>query len=76
MKKQIENLLPDHTEEILDWLQEKRPYIKEAIPDGKKRFAFLRRLSDICMEKNGVLEEWELEKMVESSEIIKIIFEK
>ncbi|MBR4027646.1 MAG: bifunctional precorrin-2 dehydrogenase/sirohydrochlorin ferrochelatase [Lachnospiraceae bacterium] len=65
LKKQIEELIPDNTEEILDWLQEKRPYIKNVISDKKMRFVFFRILTDICMEKNGILEEWELKKMIE-----------
>lgn len=60
LKKQVEVLLPDRTEEILDWLQSKRPYIMDKIPDKKQRFAFFHQLAEICMEENQVLTEEEL----------------
>ena len=59
IRKQVENLLPDQTEEILDWLASKRPYISEHILDGKKRFAFYHKLAGICMDENRVLSEEE-----------------
>ena len=59
LKKQMEELIPDRIEEILDWLQSKRPVIRKAIPDGKQRFAFYHTLSEICMEENRPLGEEE-----------------
>ena len=55
LKRKIESQIPDHIEEILDFLQEKRAEIKEAIPDKKKRFAFYYKLSEICMEEDRAL---------------------
>lgn len=59
IRKQVEELLPDHTEEILDWLASKRPYIAAHIADGKKRFAFYHKLAGICMDEDRVLSEAE-----------------
>lgn len=59
IKKQVEDLLPDRTEEILDWLQLKRPYIMEAFSNKKQRFAFFHKLAELCMEKNQILTEAE-----------------
>ena len=59
IRKQVESLLPDKTEEILDWLASKRPYISEHILDGKKRFAFYHKLAGICMDENRILAEEE-----------------
>lgn len=65
LKKQMEELLPDRTEEILDWLQSKRPYIMQKIPNGKQRFACFHKLAEICMEENRILTEEELLEWVE-----------
>lgn len=59
LKKKIEAQIPGNIEEILDFLQEKRSEIKEAIPDKKKRFAFYYKLSEICMEEDRALTEEE-----------------
>lgn len=64
LKQQVEQLIPDRTEEILDWLESKRPVIKEAIPLGKKRFAFYHKLAGICMEENRPLEEAEFQELL------------
>lgn len=65
LKKKVEQMLPDRVEEILDWLQEKRPVILQAIPDAKKRFAFHRTLSELCMKENRILTETEFFNMLE-----------
>ena len=65
LKKKIESRIPDHIEEILDFLQEKRAQIKETIPDKKKRFAFYYKLSEICMEEDRALYEEEFEKLLQ-----------
>ena len=64
LKKKIESQIPDHIEEILDFLQEKRSDIKDAIPDKKKRFAFYYKLSEICMEEDRALTEEEFEELL------------
>lgn len=69
LKKQIEELLPDRTEEILDWLQSKRPYIMEKISNRKQRFAFFHKLAGICMEENRILTEEEFIKYMEEKNI-------
>lgn len=65
LKKKIEAQIPGNMEEILDFLQEKRAEIKEAIPDKKKRFAFYYKLSEICMEEDRALTEEEFEELLE-----------
>lgn len=64
LKKKIEAQIPGNIEEILDFLQEKRAEIKEAIPDKKKRFAFYYKLSEICMEEDRPLTEKEFEELL------------
>ena len=68
LRKQVEELLPDHTEEILDWLASKRPYITEHITNGKKRFAFYHKLAGICMDENRILLEEEFLELIKTEE--------
>lgn len=64
LKRRVEAQIPEHMEEILDFLQEVRPRIMEAIPDKKKRFAFYYQLSEICMEEDRPMTEEEFEKFL------------
>lgn len=66
LRKQVEELLPDQTELILDWLAGKRPYITEHIANGKKRFAFYHKLAGICMDENRVLTEEEFYELIKT----------
>ena len=59
LKRRIKEQIPENIEDILDFLQSKRPQIQEGIPDKNKRFAFYYQLSQICMEENRVLSEEE-----------------
>lgn len=68
LRKQVEELLPDHTEEILDWLASKRTYITEHITNGKKRFAFYHKLAGICMDENRILSEEEFLELIKTEE--------
>lgn len=49
LKKKIESQIPENIEEILDFLQEKRPVISQAFEDKKQRFSFYHELSERCM---------------------------
>lgn len=64
LKRKIQQQIPENIEEILDFLQEKRPQIMEAIPNKKQRFAFYYSLSELCMAKNRPLTEEEFEKLL------------
>ena len=57
LRKKVEEQIPDQMEDILDWLQSKRPQILAAIPHKKPRFAFYHQLTAICMEENATLTE-------------------
>lgn len=67
LKRKIEEQIPEHIEEILNFLQEKRPEIMEAFPDKKKRFAFYYNLSELCMAEDRVLSQAEFEQMVSNA---------
>ncbi len=66
LKRRMEAQIPENIEEILDFLQEKRPMIAQNISDKKKRFAFYYQLSEMCMEKNRALEEAEFINLMDS----------
>lgn len=63
LKRKVEALIPEHMEEILDYLQSKRPEITQRLSDKKKRFAFYYALSESCMEKDRPLTEEEFEEL-------------
>lgn len=69
LRKQVEELLPDQTEIILDWLASKRPYITDHIPNGKKRFAFYHKLAGICMDENRILSEEEFLSLIKEEDM-------
>lgn len=68
LKRKMEAQLPEHIEEILDFLQEVRPRIMEALPNKKQRFAFYYELSELCMERNRPLTEAEFAEMLCAAE--------
>jgi len=65
LKQKVEEQIPEHMEEILDWLQEVRPVIAEAVPDKKQRFVVFHRLSEMCMRLGRPLTEKELADLLE-----------
>ena len=66
LKRRIEEQIPDRMEEILDFLQEKRPVIQQIFTDKKQRFSVYHRLSEICMEQNRPLTEEEFLEFINS----------
>ncbi len=67
LKQQIADQIPEGLGEILDYLEEKRPEIKEKLPE-KEQGRALRRLCDACLEKGGVLTEEELSNLLPGEE--------
>lgn len=68
LKRKIEEQIPDCIEEILDFLQEKRPVVSRAFPDKKERTSFFYRLSELCMALGRPLTQEEFERYINSSE--------
>lgn len=64
LKRKIEAEIPEQIEEILDFLQEKRPFIKKSFPDKKQRFSFCYELSELCMTNNRPLTEQEFADLI------------
>ena len=65
LKQKVEEQIPEHMEEILDWLQEVRPVIAEAVPDKKQRFLLFHRMAEMCMDLGRPLTEEELKCVIE-----------
>lgn len=59
LKEQIDALLPERTEDILTWLEEQRPLLKERLPDQRARAARFARLFAACLEWGRPLTEEE-----------------
>lgn len=59
-KNQLQSLLPDDLDEILVWLEDQRPVVKERVP-ADRRAAVFHRLFKVCMEKGRVLTREEVE---------------
>lgn len=64
LKRKIEAQIPEHMEEILDFLQKKRPVIKQNFPDKKQRFSFYYELSELCMANDRPLTEKEFADLI------------
>lgn len=64
LKRSFEEQIPDHIEEILDFLQEKRPVITQVLTDKKCRYAFFYQISETCMQRNGILTEEEFSEFL------------
>lgn len=60
LKEKILDMLPDRIDEILTWLGQLRPEMKEMVPEEKKRGRIFRVLAEKALERNDILpeEEW------------------
>ena len=65
LKRRIQEQIPDHIEDILDFLQIKRPIIAKQLTNKRQRFSFYYELSEVCMSKNRPLTEEEFTEMLE-----------
>lgn len=64
LRQKVESVLPDNTEEILDWLQSKRGEVLRCIPDKRRRFAFHHWLTETCMTLDRALTEAEFQSLL------------
>ena len=66
LREQIEQLVSDQMEEIMDWLEQKRPELKEQFPTEKARKQVIRMLYLACVEKQRILTKEEYELLIAS----------
>lgn len=64
LKRKIEEQIPENIEEILDFLQKKRPAINQAFVNKKQRFTFYYYISELCMSLNRPLTEAEFAELL------------
>jgi len=62
LKERIEEIIPSHIEEILDWMQTLRPKLIAQIPDASTRGKLLRALFDRAAELDRPLTDAETEE--------------
>ena len=55
-RQELEATVPENIDEILSFLEKKRPELKASIPDQQTRAAAFRALFFACMEKGGPLD--------------------
>lgn len=55
LKEQVAELLPEHLEDILDYLEAIRPRLKNALPSERRRAAAFSALFQVCLEKGRPL---------------------
>lgn len=64
LRREIEELLPERTEEILDFLQEQRPRIKASVVDETRRAELFQALLGACLEAGGPISQPEADAML------------
>ena len=65
LKEQVAGLLPDRFDEILSWLEEQRPLLKDTLPQGSQRSRLFTRLFAACMDRGGPLAEVEAREILQ-----------
>ena len=68
LKKKIQEQIPENIEQILEFLQEKRPLIARTLKNKKQRFSFYYQLSEICMAEDRALTEEEFSELLTTAE--------
>lgn len=56
LRRQMEAELPEHIEEILDYLAQIRPIAREKISDDRERADFLKSIARRCFAEDGIPE--------------------
>lgn len=67
LKKEIEELIPDRMEQILNWLSELRPMVKESVTEEKTRAKVFRIITEKCMSRNEILTNEEVEMIIKEA---------
>ncbi|MCR4618889.1 MAG: bifunctional precorrin-2 dehydrogenase/sirohydrochlorin ferrochelatase [Lachnospiraceae bacterium] len=66
LRKELERIIPENIEEILDYLNGIRGYVKEKITDQSLRHKVLKQAGDECLRLGRGLTDGELEDLIES----------
>ena len=64
LAKKIDDILPNNIEEILDYLEDLRPYAKQRIKDDAARARFLSYMAEFTYSRRSVPDDEETEKIL------------
>ena len=65
-KEKLQDVLSEHIDEILAWMEEKRAELKEVFPSQAKRAGILRVLFERCVKQGAPLSEEEVEQYLKA----------
>lgn len=64
LAKKIDDILPNNIEEVLDYLEDLRPYAKQRIKDDAARARFLSYMAELTYSRRNIPDDEELEKIL------------
>lgn len=67
LRREIEGLLPERTEDILEFLQNQRPQIKASLPGEGRRAELFRVLLGACLKAGGPISQSEADAFLETA---------
>lgn len=67
LRRGIEGLLPERTEEILEFLQNQRPRVKASVPGEERRAELFQTLLGACLEAGGPISQSEVDALLEAA---------
>ena len=65
LKKKINEMLPDDTDVIMEYMNSKRSDVIQRFPDYKQRTAFFTTLFETCLDEGRVLTDFEYQKLID-----------
>lgn len=68
LRGEIEGLLPERTEEILEFLQDQRPRIKTSLPGETRRAELFQTLLTACLEAGGPIPQSEADAFLDAAQ--------
>lgn len=68
LKKQVERLLPEHFDEILEWLGRQRSGLKEACPLERQHSQLFAQLFAACLDQGGPLTDEQMGNILHGEE--------
>lgn len=67
LRREIEGLLPERTEEILEFLRDQRQRVKASVPGEKRRAELFQMLLGACLDSGGPISQSEADALLEAA---------
>lgn len=67
VKEHLDRWIPENFDQILEFLDRKRPAVKKMIPEERRRAEIFSRMFDRCMEEGRALTEAEFHRLMEGT---------